>query len=129
MQRPWVTPEEVKAYTEYKSVKERSDDKLKVDISRAEQYVIGYTNNSFEDIEETPENVRIAVILIAEMYAASAGSAAEGFGLYKSESFDDYSYTAEETTGKIDNLTIGPLLEEYCIAEPRRAVTLKARAW
>ena len=48
-ERPWATPEEVKEYTDYPSVKKRDDAKLKIDITRAEQYVISYTNNKFEE--------------------------------------------------------------------------------
>ena len=47
--RPWVLPQEVRDYTDRPSVKERADAKLSVDISRAEQYVISYTHNRFED--------------------------------------------------------------------------------
>lgn len=42
--RPWATPEDVKNYTEYPSVKKRSDSKIAVDITRAEQYIISYTS-------------------------------------------------------------------------------------
>ena len=37
--RPWVTPQEVRDYTEIKSVQERNDTRIAVDISRAEQDV------------------------------------------------------------------------------------------
>ena len=128
--RPWVTPDEVKTYTDYPTVQKRSDGKLKVDISRAEQYVISYTNNRFEDNEKypvVPESLKTAVILVAEMYAFNAAQGAEGKGGYKSESFDDYSYTLEETTAKIDNLLLGPLLDDYIIKEARNGVTMRLR--
>ena len=60
-ERPWVTPEELKEYTEFEEVKNRADSKLKIDISRAESWVIDYCNNRFDDPEkypEIPENVR-----------------------------------------------------------------------
>ena len=50
--RPWVTPQEVRDYTEIKSVQERNDTRIAVDISRAEQYVISYTNNAFIIVRE-----------------------------------------------------------------------------
>lgn len=126
--RPWVTPDEVKAYTDYPKVQARADAKLKIDISRAEQYVITYTNNRFEDDEkypEAPESVKTAVILIAEMYAFNAAEGADGKGAYKSESFDDYSYTLADTTTKLDNLVLGPLLDDYVIVEARNGVTMR----
>lgn len=39
-ERPWVTPEELKEYTEFEEVKNRADSKLKIDISRAESSII-----------------------------------------------------------------------------------------
>ena len=47
-ERPWVTPQEVRDYSEIPSVQKRSDTRLAVDIARAEQYVITYTHNTFE---------------------------------------------------------------------------------
>lgn len=128
--RPWVTPAEVKAYTDYPTVQNRADIKLKVDISRAEQYVISYTNNRFEDEAKypaAPEPVKTAVILVAEMYAFNAAEGAEGKGGYKSETFDDYSYTLADTTAKLDNLLLGPLLDDYVVKEPRNGVTMRLR--
>lgn len=127
--RPWVTPEEVKAYTEREKVKTRGDDKLRVDISRAEQYVIQYTRNRFDDDAKypaVPEGVRTAVILVAEVYG---NAAAEGKGEYKSETFDDYSYTAADTAAKLENLDLAPLLDEYIAekASGSRGVAMKLR--
>ena len=45
--RPWVFPEDVRDYSSYQDVQERDDDKLDVDIVRAEQMVIAYTHNDF----------------------------------------------------------------------------------
>ena len=59
--RPWVTPEEVREYSELPAVQQRSDTRLIVDIARAEQYVITYTHNSFKDAEELPQAVKTAV--------------------------------------------------------------------
>lgn len=123
--RPWVTPQEVKDYTEYPSVKSRTEARLAVDIARAEQYVIAYTNNKFEDVEEIPQGVKTAVILVAEAYAYNACIAAREM---KSEQFDDYSYTAADTAIiDIDALDIAPLLEEFAVEKPRNGVTLRMR--
>ena len=68
--RPWVSPEEVREYSEMEAVQQRSDTRLAVDIARAEQYVVTYTHNKFEDYEEIPPPVKTAVILLAEAYAS-----------------------------------------------------------
>ena len=50
VERPWVTPEELKEYTEFEEVKNRADSKLKIDISRAESWVcLLYTSPSPRD--------------------------------------------------------------------------------
>lgn len=123
--RPWVMPQEVKEYTEYPSVQSRTEAKLAVDIARAEQYVIAFTNNKFEDVEEIPQSVKTAVILVAEAYAYNACIAAREM---KSEQFDDYSYTAADAVAiDLDALDIAPLLEDYAVEKPRNGVTLRMR--
>lgn len=122
--RPWVTTQEVRDYTEIKSVQERSDTRLAVDISRAEQYVISYTNNDFSDYEEIPQNVKTAVILLAETYGYNSVISAQNI---KSETFDDYSYTAENSVVKFDTLGIEPFLEEYIKKKIKGGVTVRLR--
>lgn len=124
--RPWATPEDVKNYTEYPSVKKRSDSKIAVDITRAEQYIISYTNNAFEDYEEIPTQVKTAVILVAEAYGYNTALTSREM---KSEQFDDYSYTVADAE-PIDllGLDLASLLEEYCKAEANSGITLRMRA-
>ena len=55
MQRPWISPDDVKEYTDYPEVAERSEGKLKQDILRAEMKIIKITNNRFDDDEKYPE--------------------------------------------------------------------------
>jgi len=76
LQRPWVQPSEVKTYTEYPSVKSRDDAKVAVDISRAEQYIIAFTNNDFIECEEIPAGVKTAVISIPLRFMQTAGEVA-----------------------------------------------------
>ena len=128
--RPWVTPEEVKDYSDRQNVKDRSDEKLKIDISRAEWYVITYTRNRFDDAEryaEIPEPIKTAVILLAESYAADAAGLSSGVGSFKSESFDDYSYTVADTAYKIGNLDLGPLLDEFIENSAKGDMTMRMR--
>lgn len=126
--RPWVTPDEVKAYSDRPNVQARTVERLKVDITRAEQYVISYTNNNFADPTKyptIPEPVKTAVILLADAYAHNA---VESTKTMKSETFDDYSYTAaDSTTVRIDDLGLEPLLEDYVVVKPKSGVTMKIR--
>lgn len=120
--RPWVTPKEVKDYSEIQAVQERKDERLVVDIARAEQYVITYTHNAFK--KELPQAVKTAVLILAEAYGYNAAIAAKEV---KSETFDDYSYTAETRQISIGELDLAALLDEYVIPEPRRSITMRMR--
>ncbi|MEG1894637.1 MAG: DUF3199 family protein [Oscillospiraceae bacterium] len=121
--RPWVTPQEVKAYTEYPSVLKRDDAKIITDISRAEQYIISYVNTDFSD-KALPGSVKTAVILVAEAYAFNACVAAKEL---KSETFDDYSYTTETRSIDVEALDIKPLLDDYTVVKSRSGVTMRMR--
>jgi len=125
--RPWITPEELKAYSELKEVQERKDDKLKFDISRAEMKIISITNNRFdgEEFTELPEPVKMATILVAEAYAKNAVEA--GKKKIKSETFDDYSYTAESGLIEIESLDLAGLLDDYIIEKGSGKIVMKLR--
>lgn len=128
--RPWITPKDVTDYTEYAEVKARAEAKLNVDISRAEQYIITYTNNKFNGTasdgtaEPLPEPVKTALILLAESYAYNA---IEATRRKKSESFDDYSYTEQSNTVEISSLGLEVLLDEYKKKEAKNGVVMKLR--
>lgn len=122
--RPWAAPDDVREYTDRDNVRARTDAKIAVDITRAEQYVIAYTNNDFADAAKYPEipaAVKTAVVLLAEHYGFSARS-----GTMKSETFDDYSYTAAEGT-LVDLLDLRPLLDDFVVQAPKGSVTMKLR--
>lgn len=125
--RPWITPEELKTYSELKEVQERKDDKLKFDISRAEMKIISITNNHFdgEEFTELPEPVKMATILVAEAYAKNAVEA--GKKKIKSETFDDYSYTAESGLIEIESLDLAGLLDDYVIEKGSGKIVMKLR--
>lgn len=133
MSRPWVMPQEVKDYSSFREVQEREDKKLSVDIMRAENYVIKYTHNKFENKDKDgnelpfPEDVKTAVILVAEAYAYNAVIKLNQ-GNIKSESFDDYSYTVSETSEiGLAALDLESLLDNYIIKEGSDAVTMRLR--
>lgn len=126
VERPWVVPKDVKEYTSHKDVAERKDEKLVFDIARAEMKVIHITNNKFTDYEAIPEPVKMAVVLVAEAYAKNDIEASKK--KIKSESFDDYSYTAEEATIDIDNLDLEGLLDDYIIAKGSGRTVMKLRS-
>lgn len=123
-ERPWVTPQEVREYSEIPAVQQRSDARLAVDIARAEQYVITYTHNSFKDMQEVPQAVKTAVMILAEAYGHNAVLAAKEV---KSETFDDYSYTSESSQISIEGLDLAALLDDFVVKEPHNGITLRMR--
>ena len=129
-ERPWVLPKEIKAYTDSEAVQQRKKDKLEMDIARAEQYVITYTHNRFEGYDKIPGPVRTAVILLAEAYASYANQLKKtGGGAVKSETFDDYSYTAGEGTFEdfVKALDLAALLDDFVIKQASGTVTMRMR--
>ena len=122
--RPWVTPEEVRQYSENEAVQNRTDARLATDIARAEQYVITYTHNKFDGDTALPESVKTAVILLAENYGRNAVMSAKNV---KSETLDDYSYTAADSVLGVDGLDLAALLDDYVVAQPRNSITMRMR--
>ena len=125
--RPWVTPQQVKEYTDHKEVAERADEKLLLDIARAEAKVIKLTHNRFEDDKypELPPSVALATILITEAYAKNAVLKTKK--QLKSETFDDYAYTVESGEISLDNLDLDELLNDFIVPEDCGSITMRLR--
>ena len=123
-ERPWVKPKEVRDYSEIKSVQGRTDARFVIDIARAEQYVISYTGNDFSEYEEIPQNVKTAVILLAEAYGYNSAVSAKEL---KSETFDDYSYTADTSLKSFDDIGLKPLLEDYMKDKDGGSIVMRLR--
>ena len=126
VKRPWVYPDDVKEYSSYADVQSRDDEKLEVDIIRAEQAVIAYTNNRLDSDEytEVPKSIRTAVILLAENYAHSAYQMSKA---YKSETLDDWSYTANDAQLSVSDLGLEALLDEFKITTSTGNVFMRLR--
>lgn len=128
--RPWVTPEEIKEYTDFEDVAARTDTKLRKDIARAEIYILSYTSNK-ELLDDklyptVPEGVKTAVIILAEAYGHNA---VEKTKTLKSETFDDYSYTSESNTVDLNSIydEIAALLEDFKKAKSNNLVNMSLR--
>lgn len=122
--RPWVTPQEVRDYSVIPEVQQRTDARLEIDIARAEQYVIAYTHNSFEEIKKVPQSVKTAAIILAEAYGHKSSVLTKEV---KSETFDDYSCTYETKEISAEVLGIEVLLQDYVKKEPKNGVILRMR--
>lgn len=145
--RPWVAPTDVLSYSSdiavigsFKSgengeivtiVPARTREKIAIDITRAEAIIIKYCHHDFSNEEKytsLPENVRVATILLAEALAHNDYVTHTAYSNYKSESMDDYSYTAGDATAvSIDGLNLSTLLDEYVENKPKRNVFFRLR--
>lgn len=97
-------------------------------ISKVSSYVIYHTHNRFDTEEyekELPQDVRMAVILLAEAYAKQAITQKEG--AKSSETFDDYSYTMDNDSDIAENLGLALMLDDYIIQPDNGKVTMKLR--
>ncbi len=129
--RPWVTPDDVRSYTDLADVKQRTNEKLKVDISRAEAFIIRYVGHDFSMLDkdgnpvypECPENVKTAAILLAEYYGHKQGA----IGKMKSETYDDWSYTSSENDYLLTSLGLDALLDPYVVARDSGRIIMKMR--
>lgn len=89
-----ITPDEIKAYTSFAAVKKRSEEQLKSDILEATVEAKGIVGHDFSAPEYTPlpDEVRLALIKLAQFYALINADESMTKG-YKSERFENYSYT------------------------------------
>ncbi|EKF33814.1 DUF3199 family protein [Bacillus xiamenensis] len=89
-----ISPEDVRAYTVFESVKNRSDELLESDIIEAEAEVFQIVGHDFssEKYQPLPEKAKIALIKMAQFFALINGDESIIKG-YKSEKIGDYSYT------------------------------------
>lgn len=124
MVRPWVTPQEIRDYSEIPKIQKRSDTRIAVDIARAEQYIITYTHNSFSSERKIPQAVRTAVLLLAEAYGNNAVADSKEV---KSETFDDYSYTCESTQINVESLGLEVLLDEFVVPTEKNRISMRLR--
>lgn len=132
--RPWLTPDELKEYTDFERVKSRADIKLKADITRAENYIIHRTNNDFaceEKYSTIPEDIKLATMLVAEHYSISVAVDKDSGILVsdlQGETFKDYSYTKKATKDKsVDDIDIDALISRFVVLPTIGTVNLKLR--
>lgn len=126
MGRPWVTPKEVKEYSDLPSIQSRQDEKLEKDIQRAESYIIHYCNHDFSDEKyagDIPKDVRMAALLLAEHYAYSK----QNVERKTSETFDDYSYTTNDNQIEISTLGLETLLDQFVRNKAKERFNMKLR--
>jgi len=61
-----ITPAELKNYTEFEAVKNRSVEKLKFDILEAETYIDGFIDPKLSTYETLPEKLSLALLKVAQ---------------------------------------------------------------
>lgn len=95
-----ITPQQLKDYTAFEVVSERSDALLADDIVEAELEIKRITGHDFSDAETyptLPDEARIAYLKMAQFYALINQDESLTKG-YQSEKMSDYSYTLADGT-------------------------------
>lgn len=107
MTRPWITPAQLRDFSDNSIVKNKSDAKLSAMITIAEGKIISYCHHDFSDEKYTdlPAEIITAVLIIAD--ALSYNDSLRATNNVKSETFDDYSYTIENSEIPIDFSVLG----------------------
>lgn len=117
--RPWITVDDLTAFTEHNEVKNKSSVKITVMIALAETKIIKYCKHDFslEKYPEIPADVKNATLILAD--ALCYNDSLQLTGKLKSETFDDYSYTIDtvEVSTDFDILGISGLLAPYVLDE------------
>ncbi|MGJ9460114.1 protein YqbG [Oceanobacillus sp. CF4.6] len=92
-----ITPLELKAYTDFPTVKDREDSKIQSDILEAETHIEKKLGRPISDFDPLPEKMKLALLKVAQFFALinSDESMVKGF---KSEKIGDYSYTLKDGT-------------------------------
>lgn len=123
--RPWVVPDDIRNYSDMERVQKRSDERLTIDIQRAEKWVIGRTGNKFgDDYPIIPNDIKLAVTLLAEHFAGS--STVDKY--MQSETFKDYSYTSKNLSDDvIDDLELDYLLADYIEVQTGSKLSFRMR--
>lgn len=90
-----ITPSDLKAYSDFDVIQQRTDVKLEQDILEAEIEVKSIVGNDLSGYIPLPSEIRLAIIKTAQFFALvnSDESIVKG---YKSEKIGDYSYTLSD---------------------------------
>lgn len=121
-----ISPKDIIDYTDFGSVKARSDEKLKFDIIQAKQDIFRYCGHDFKDYEEIPDEVKLAFIKLSEYYALINSDEANIRGI-KSESLGDYSYTLQDGTKNV--LSLRSLLDAHVKEGSQRGTKFRMRVF
>ncbi|GAB2558230.1 protein YqbG [Gracilibacillus alcaliphilus] len=106
-----ITPEDLRNYTTFESVKKRPDAQLEMDILEAEIYINNKIEKPLDEYDELPPELKLAWLKVAQFYALINGDESMAKG-YKSERIGDYSYTLSDGSS-LTMPDISSLLEDF----------------
>ncbi|MCY8258901.1 DUF3199 family protein [Bacillus spizizenii] len=108
-----ITPDELKSYSVFESVKTRPDELLKQDILEATADIILKVGHDFSGAEyiPLPETVRLALLKLSQFYALINGDESIIKG-YTTEKIGDYSYTLRDGSS-LQKPDVYALIKDY----------------
>lgn len=113
-----ITPEDVKNYSTFESVKNRPETQLKMDILEAVTYVNSKIEKPLKEYEKLPDELEIALLKVAQFYALVNGDESIVKG-YKSEKIGDYSYTLSDGSS-LSMPDVSGLLNAFMSADEKK---------
>jgi hypothetical protein len=123
-----ITPQDVKDYSVFDAVQNRSTTQLEYDILQAKEEVFKYCGHDFTDPEYVtlPQSVTLALIKLTEYFTLinSDDSIIKG---YTSETLGDYSYSLSDS-GKKVSLNLSSLLDKHVKSTGKNGITFKMRS-
>lgn len=106
-----ITPAELKDYSTFKKVKNRSSEQLEYDILEAESYINDMLEKPIDEHVPLPKRIRLALLKISQFFALVNSDEAMTKG-YKSEKISDYSYTLADGS-EMNIPSVQSLLGQY----------------
>lgn len=121
-----ITPAELKKYTEFEVVQNRSEDRLQYDIMEAAIYIDGFIEPKLATYATLPDKLCLALMKVAQFIALANSDESITKG-YKSEKIGDYSYTMGDG-GALNFPDVSGLLADYLPdPEPPKGMFMRIR--
>lgn len=126
-----ISPQDVKDYTVFASVKERTNPQMEMDILQAQQDIFSFAGHKFDDAIKyatLPVEVKLAFIKLTEYYALTNSDESLAKGI-KTEKIGDYSYTISDNgSSSAQKFSLSTLLADHILSVGTKRMTFKMRS-
>ena len=115
-----ITPAQLREFSAFEAVKERSDGLLTEDILEAEIHINARLEVPLDEHDPLPSQLRLAMLKVAQFFALINSDESRVKGI-KSEKMSDYSYTlADGNELRLPDISV--LLGDYARQEEKKMI-------